>query len=99
MIPLDYIEHVLDATRDRKLMARIGLNILHSRTRFPVDVGELNRLSPLNRAAVTSFLLGFALEIPKRPRRTLKELRELVHVATTKSRRPQFVPNKSLLWP
>lgn len=56
MSPTEFIRFIENAENQKKLMARILLSVCGYSVQFPVDVAELARLSPLNRAAVNGLL-------------------------------------------
>lgn len=51
-----FVNHILNADRNQSIMARSLLNMLGRRDRWPIDLSELNKLSPENIMAVASFL-------------------------------------------
>jgi hypothetical protein len=50
-----FYSHIVDAHRNRALMARLLLNALGMSRRFPVDISELKQLTLVNRAAYNAF--------------------------------------------
>lgn len=56
MHPSRFCEHVLQARRGRRLLARIALNALGHADQYPVDLHELRLLPEENRAMVAGLL-------------------------------------------
>lgn len=56
MSPADFIRFIECAESQQRLMGRICLCVSGYAESVPVDVSELDKLSPFNRAGVNSFL-------------------------------------------
>ena len=52
----DLVQHLRDHPRNRRLMARVMLNLLGHARSYPVDISELRTLSSYNRALLNAFM-------------------------------------------
>lgn len=82
MFPSDYVQYVNTIQEDwqqKRLMARLALNLCFDRRRYPVDLRELGRLRN-DRAAVAWSLISHVLADRRRPDLSSKELAGLVRI-------------------
>lgn len=76
-----YLDHIHRADRNKMLMVRIILNTMVDAEECPVDISELRRLSPHNRAITTAFQeWAFSHPFFEFDDMTLKALRERANV-------------------
>lgn len=76
MFPSDYVQYVntiQDDWQQKRLMARLALNLCFDRRRYPVDLCELDRLR-YDGAAVAWSFISHVLADRRRPNLSSKEL-------------------------
>lgn len=57
MLPLPkFLDVISFAEQNRRLLARVALNAIRGQVEAPVDISELRKLTPVNRALTEAFL-------------------------------------------